>query len=125
MSREHLIDELLQREELAELAQYVQCNYPPGMVAWAKLGKDWREINFCTGTTQGRPLSPALAGILLQPCLIAAQTTQCEMARVEGLDPDGEEVARRFAIDAYIDDDGLVGTLKTVATGFAVLKQEV
>jgi hypothetical protein len=85
MSREHLIDELLQHEELAELARYVQCTYPPGMVAWAKLGEDWREINFRTGTAQGRPLSPALAGILLQPCLIVAQR---EMARVEGLDPD-------------------------------------
>jgi hypothetical protein len=38
-SREHLIDELLQHEELAELARYVQCTYPPGMVAWAELGR--------------------------------------------------------------------------------------
>jgi hypothetical protein len=27
---------------------------------------------------------------------------------VEGLDPDGEEAARRFAVGAYIDDAGLV-----------------
>jgi hypothetical protein len=30
-------------------------------------------------------------------------------------------VARRFAVGAFIDDAGLMGTLKTVAAGFAVL----
>eukprot|EP01050_Picozoa_sp_SAG11_P014191 SAG11_NODE_1721_length_4374_cov_5.296374_1_plen_263_part_00 len=73
MDRDALIRECLRHEPLRPLARYVASAYPRGMIAWVEVERAWQAVDFANGTAQGRPLSPALAAILLQPALQAAR----------------------------------------------------
>jgi hypothetical protein len=42
------------------------------MVQLTSIEHEWRTLRTERGLAQGRPLSPALAAILLQPCIAAA-----------------------------------------------------
>ena len=73
MDRDMLIAECMLHDELVPLATYVKNTYPPGMMCWVEVEDAWKGIAFENGTAQGRPLSPALCGILLRPALQAAK----------------------------------------------------
>ena len=73
VDRDALVDELRRHSHLASLARYVVNLYPPGMVSVARIEGDWRRLNGDRGLAQGRCLSPVLASILLQPCIVAAE----------------------------------------------------
>jgi hypothetical protein len=113
--RDELIRECLRHEQLRPLARYVAATYPAGTIAWAKVEEDWRAIEMRAGLAQGRPLSPALASILLQPCLTAARDA---MARHAGWEPEGEEARQHQAACAYLDDAGLVAHLGAAIAGY-------
>jgi hypothetical protein len=91
------------------------------MVAWSKVDGAWQEINFVNGLAQGRPLSPALAAILLQPILIA---TKKAMAVECGLEFGSAALDLKIGCGAYIDDATLVGHVDVVAKGFKVFTAE-
>ena len=122
MSRDHLIDECLQHAELRPLARHIAGTYPPGMLAWVRVEEAWAAVNFQSGCAQGRPLSAALAGILLGLALKAAKLA---MATAAGLPLDSEAADRAFAAGAYIVDAGLIGEPAVVAAGFVAFKAAV
>ena len=81
VDRDMLVDECLKHPTLQELARHVVATYPPGMVPFTRIDSEWRKLRFDRGIAQGRPLSPALAAILLQPCIVAAYDEMCRHAR--------------------------------------------
>ena len=115
MSRDHLIGECLKHAELRPLARYIAGTYPLGMLAWVRVEEAWAAVNFQSGCAQGRPLSAALAGILLGPALKAAKLA---MATAAGSPLGSEAADGAFAAGAYIDGAGLIGEPAVVAAGF-------
>ena len=119
--RDMLIQECLQHEPLKPMARYVEATYPPGIIAWARVEDDWpwRAINMRTGLAQGRPLSPALACILLQPCILAARDAMSQQAKLSPT-----EARDKQAAVGYLDDVGLVAHLPAVIAGFFAFQRE-
>ena len=114
MDRDALIDECLASDDpvVRALARYVERTYPPGMVAMVDIGGAWRHLSMERGTAQGRPLSPALAAILLQPCLKEAQRA---MAAASGRTM--EEAQAELGVGAYLDDVNLLAEPVVAAAG--------
>jgi hypothetical protein len=92
------------------------------MMCWVEVEDAWKGISFENGTTQGKPLSPALCGILLRPALHAAKRA---MDAAAGLTTGTTEASRASAAGGYLDDAGLIGKMPVVAAGFAAFVVEV
>ena len=78
IDRDALVDELQRHPGLRALARYVVAAYPSGMVSTTHIAGEWRRLCTERGLAQGRPLSPVLASVLLQPCIIEAERAMAE-----------------------------------------------
>eukprot|EP01046_Picozoa_sp_COSAG06_P015595 COSAG06_NODE_1004_length_11128_cov_5.572944_13_plen_94_part_01 len=78
---------------------------------------EWRTLCTERGLAQGRPLSPALAAILLQPCIAAAWEA---MKADQGLDD--AQARRVMGATGYLDDVALIGEPHVVAAGLAAFR---
>ena len=71
------------------------------------------------GLAQGRPLSPVLASVLLQPCIVAAEVA---MAEAHGCPV--EELREVAGIAAYLDDLTIAAHPAVAAAGMKVFAQD-
>ena len=78
IDRDALVEELRRYPELRPLARYVVAAYPRDMVSVTRINAAWRRLCTERGLAQGRPLSPVLASVLLQPCIIAAERAMAD-----------------------------------------------
>ena len=129
LDRDKLIGACLADPVTAPLAHYVAATYPKGVVARIRIEDDWRLLEMTRGIAQGRPLSPVLVSILLQPAIKEAYRA---MAGQMGLDPDSEaarlkiEAARpKIGAGGYLNDLALVDPPTAVAAGFLAFRHEV
>ena len=120
VDRDALVDELRKHSRLAPLARYVVGLYPPGMVSVARIEGEWRRLNVERGLAQGRCLSPVLASVLLQPCIVAAEDAMVAAAGVSR-----EEFCRTCGVAAYLDDLSIVAPPRVAAVGLRAFQRAV
>jgi hypothetical protein len=111
IDRDALVDELQRHPGLRALARYVVAAYPSGMVSTTHIAGEWRRLCTERGLAQGRPLSPVLASVLLQPCIIEAERA---MAEAQGCSL--QDFRAMAGIAAYLDDMTIVSSRPSHAT---------
>jgi len=120
IDRDELVEELLRHPNLAGLARNVIATYPPGLVSVAKIEGEWRRLSTERGLAQGRCLSPVLASVLLQPCIIAA-----EEAMVAEMGCTVAEFRATAGVAAYLDDMTIVAHPRVAAVGLRAFQAAV
>ena len=75
------------------------------MIAYARIDQNWREAQMVRGLAQGRPASPVLAAILLNPCIIKA----AHLAMRNAAEMTLEQAKRDLGAAGYLDDVTLDG----------------
>ena len=109
---------------MAALARYVHATYPRGFSCVACIGAVWRNLFMPRGVAQGRPLSPALASILLNPAIRAAHEAMAEYC-VTHKHWSVERCRTDLAAAGYLDDVTLVGPADAVRRGLDVFADAV
>eukprot|EP01043_Picozoa_sp_COSAG02_P035957 COSAG02_NODE_2605_length_8442_cov_9.552080_14_plen_222_part_01 len=93
------------------------------MPSYTRIDGEWRVLCTERGAAQGRPLSPALSAVLLQPCIEAAEAAMVERMGVTRAQ--FRESRETCGIAAYLDDCTIVAPPDVAAVGLDTFRTAV